>query len=105
MELNKNALLKYNGSDNTSLSVSGRSKDVTNRSKSEHGTNSSVSRSCLCRITLVPGVSIIIILMDGEGKRIRKSKVLGNPEDYFHDARTSHNTRSITTTAIHKHLK
>ena len=44
-----------------SLSVNGRSAEVTNRTRSACGTNSLVSRSCSRKIALVPGVSTMLM--------------------------------------------
>ena len=44
-----------------SLSVNGRSAEVTKRTRSERGTNSRVSASCSRRTALVPGVSTMLI--------------------------------------------
>jgi hypothetical protein len=44
-----------------SLSVNGRSAEVTNRTRSERGTNSRVSTSCSRRTAFVPGVSTMLM--------------------------------------------
>ena len=44
-----------------SLSVNGRSAEVTNRTRSERGTNSRVSASCSRNTALVPGVSTMLM--------------------------------------------
>ena len=68
-----------------SLSVNGRSADVTNSTRSACGTNSLVNRSCSRKIALVPGVSTILrsleertgaVMMsapDGSARRPRSS--------------------------------
>ena len=45
-----------------SLSVNGRSAEVTNSTRSARGTNSRVSASCSRRMALVPGVSTTLML-------------------------------------------
>ena len=60
-----------------SLSVNGRSAEVTNSTRSERGTNSRVSASCSRRTALVPGVSTMLISRSSSTGAVITSRPVG----------------------------